>query len=62
MDAPGSGYTSPPAVTFTGGGGSGAAGTAILATRTAGNSAGDNLRAALRTLDGKELVVRFMDG
>ena len=58
---PGSGYTLPPAVTFSGGGGSGAAATVTLATRTSGRSQADNLNSALRALDGKELVVQFMD-
>ena len=58
---PGSGYTTPPSVTFAGGGGSGAAATATVATRTSGRSRADNLNSALRTLDGKELVVRFGD-
>ena len=66
MTSGGSGYASPPTVTFgtsppvtfgSGGGGSGAAGVAVLQRR--GNDEFQNLYFARRTLYGKELLVQF---
>ena len=55
----GRGYVTAPAVTFTGGGGTGAAATARL-TR-GGNSPQENLFWARQTLYGKQLVVQIVD-
>ena len=56
---PGGGYRTAPTVSFTGGGGAGAAATVRLAAT--GNSASGNLFWARRTLAGKQLLAQIVD-